>query len=158
VALEETLDEGFVHDGDQLALLVVGGCEGAAANDRHPEILDVVRADAIPRGARLAASHLGRRMAGDENELAPVVREGVVKGQPRALHSWQTIQPFFESSVQRPELRLCVRRRRPVQGDDDAALNLVPEILMLELVQAASEHHRAGNEYYGQRRLDDEQR
>src|SRR5213078_3448862 len=49
----------------------------ARALQRHAEILQVVRADAIPRRAGVLTG-LRRRMAGDENQLAPVVRQRVV--------------------------------------------------------------------------------
>ena len=54
VALEEALDERFVDDGDRRRRLVVGRRERAPAHQRHAEVLQVVRADAIPRRARAA--------------------------------------------------------------------------------------------------------
>ena len=59
VALEEALDERFVDDGDGLAGLVVGGGEVTPAHERHAEVLQVVRADAIPRRAGLPRSGFG---------------------------------------------------------------------------------------------------
>ena len=121
VALEEAPDERFVHDRDGLRRLVVGGGEVAAADELHAEVLEVVRADAIPRRAGLLAG-LRRRMAGDEHELAPVVGERVVEREPGALHAGQAIEPLLDVAIERRELLRRVGRRRPVQRDQDASL------------------------------------
>jgi len=48
-ALEKAADERFVHDRNVLRPLIVGGREVASANELHAEILQVVRAHAVPR-------------------------------------------------------------------------------------------------------------
>ena len=54
VALEEALDERLVDDRDRRGRFVVRLRERAPARHRHAEVLQVVRADAIPRRARVA--------------------------------------------------------------------------------------------------------
>ena len=54
-------------------------------------------------------------MAGDEDQLAPVVGERVVEREPRALHAGQPIEPLLELAIERRELSARVGRRRPVQ-------------------------------------------
>ena len=82
VALEEALDERLVDDRDRRGRFVVRLRERAPARHRRAEVLQVVRAHAIPRRARVVAG-LRRRMAGDENQLAPVVRQRVVESEVR---------------------------------------------------------------------------
>jgi hypothetical protein len=82
VALEEALGERLVDDRDRRRRFVVRLRECAPARHRHAEVLQVVRAHTIPRCAGVLAG-LRRRMAGDENQLAPVVRQWVVEREVR---------------------------------------------------------------------------
>ncbi len=86
VGLEEVLHECLVHDGHVLGRLVVGGGEVAAAHQLHAELLQVVRAHAVPRRTGLLAGG-GQRLAGNQDALAPVVGERVVEREPGALHA-----------------------------------------------------------------------
>ena len=97
-------------------------------------------------------------MARHQNQLAPVVGERVVQREAGPLHARQPIESTLELAIQRGQLRLRVTRGRTVQRHDDAALHLVPELLMFELVQTPREHRRAGHEHDRQRRLHDQQR
>ena len=143
--------------GDRRGGFVVRRGERPPPQHRHPEVLKVVGAYAVPRRARLLVQ-LRRGMPGHQNQLAPVVGERVVQGEARSLHAGQAIQPILELAVQRGQFRLRVARRRSIQRHDDASLHLIAEVLMFELVQASRQHRRAGDEHDGQRRLHDEQR
>ena len=44
---------------------------------------------------------LGRGMAGDHDEFAPVVGERVIEGQPGALDARQAIELFFKLAIER---------------------------------------------------------
>src|SRR4030095_1321342 len=98
VALEEPSDERLVDDGDRLRGLVVGGREMAAPNELHAEVLEVVRADTVPRRAGLLVG-LRLRVARHQHELAPVVRQRVVEREAGSLYSWQTGNPLFHAAI-----------------------------------------------------------
>ena len=84
VRLEEAAHEGFVHHRHVLGRLVVGGGKVAAAHELDAEVLQVVRAHAIPRRSRLLARRR-LRLAGNEDALAPIVGQRVVERERRAL-------------------------------------------------------------------------
>ena len=54
-AFEKAFHEGFVDDGNWGGGFVVGGGEGAAAQNRNAKVLKIVGADAIPRRAGFIA-------------------------------------------------------------------------------------------------------
>src|SRR5262249_60520769 len=77
VALEETLYEGFIHDGDRRRGLVIGDGEAAPAEELHAEILKIICAHPVP-GCATVLLEFGLGMPGYEDQLAPVVGERVV--------------------------------------------------------------------------------
>ena len=93
----------------------------APADDRHAEVLQVVRADAVPRRAGLLAG-LRRRMPGHEDQLAPVVGERVVERESRLLDAGEAVEPLLELAIERGQLSARVGGRRPVERHDDAAV------------------------------------
>jgi hypothetical protein len=97
-------------------------------------------------------------MARDENQFAPVVRQRVVEREARTLHARQAVEPLLDLPVERRQFARRVRRGRAVQRHQDPSRHLVAKVLVLELVEAARQHRRAGDEHYRQRGLDDEQR
>ncbi len=99
VALEEALHERFIHDRDVFRGLVVRRREGAPANDRHAEVLQVIGAHAIP-GCASALAHLERGMSFDHHELAPVVGERIVERESGALHAGQRVEPRLDRAVE----------------------------------------------------------
>jgi hypothetical protein len=157
VALEEALDERLVDDRDRRGRFVVRLRERASARHGGAEVLQVVRAHANPRRAGVVAG-LRRRMTGDHDHLAPVVRQRVVEREVRRLHAGNAVQPVFQSAVHGRQLRHGVVRGRTVDRDEDAIRHGEPEVLMLDVVEAAAEHRRAGDEDDGQRRLEDQER
>ena len=96
--LEEALYECFVDDRHRRRLLVVGRGEGPAAYHADAEVLQIVRADAVPRRARFLA-HLRCRMSGNDNQLTPVVGERVVEREAGSADPGQPVEPLLELSV-----------------------------------------------------------
>jgi len=58
-------------------------------------------------------------MPGDQDELAPVVRERIVERDPRPAHAGQPVQPLLDVAIQRRETVLCVRGGQTVQLHQD---------------------------------------
>ena len=87
-ALEELLHERLVDDGDVLRRLVVGGGEEPSFQGHGTEVLQVVRADAIPRRAGAVAG-ARQRMPLDEHPLAPVVGQRVIEREAGPLDARQ---------------------------------------------------------------------
>ncbi len=156
-ALEEPLHERLVDDRHGRGVLVVGLGEHAAAHQRDAQVLEVVRAHAIPRRARLFV-HLGLGMSFDQNQLAPIVGERVVERQPGAADARQPIEALLEAPIQGRQLRLCIRGGRTVQRDCDATVNPIAEVLLLQFVQTARQHRRAGDQHHREGGLHDQQR
>ena len=154
--LKEALDERLVDNRHRLAGFVVRPGEGAAAHDLHAEVLHIVGAHAVPRRARFLVQ-LGRRMACNQDQLAPVVSERVVKRESAALDAGQAVEPILDRAVKRRELGRGVSSGWTQKVHQHASLDFVPEILMLELVQASSQHGGAGDQRHRERRLDNQQ-
>ncbi len=97
-ALEKALHESFVDDGHGRGGFVVRRRKRAPAQNRHAEILKIVGAHTVPRGARLLVE-LGRRMASDHDEFAPVVGERVIEGETGALNAGETVDMIFKLAI-----------------------------------------------------------
>jgi hypothetical protein len=82
VALEEALANASLTIATGAVVSLSASVNARPARHRHAEVLQVVRAHAIPRRAGVLAG-LRRRMAGDENQLAPVVGQRVVEREVR---------------------------------------------------------------------------
>ena len=87
-------------------------------------------------------------MSRHQDQFAPIVREWVIHGQPRTMHSRQSIEPFFKLAVERGQLRLGIGRWRIVQLNQHASRNLVAKVLVLQLVEAARQHGRARHQHH----------
>src|SRR5208337_4911133 len=96
-------------------------------------------------------------MPGHVDEFAPVVGERVIERQPASLHSRQAIEAYLELTVERRQLGLSVGGRWIVQLYQHAPLNSVSKVLMLELVEAARQQRRTGDQDNRQCSLHDQQ-
>ncbi len=156
-ALEKAFHKRFVHDGHRRGCLVVRLCEIAAAHHGHAKILQIVRAHPVPRRSRFLVN-FRQGMPGYQNRLAPIVCKRVVERQPRTLHPRQTIQPILELPIQRSQFRFCIAGRSIMQRNQNPPLQLKPEILVLQLVQTATQHRRSGNQHNRECSLHQQQR
>ena len=127
---------------------------------------EVIALVGIARGELREAAHgaaeAGRRMriepglARDQDALTPVVRERIVEREARALHTGDPLEPLLEIAVQRGQPVSRDRRGRPSHRHQDPPVALEPEVLPLEIAEAAAEHGRTGDEHDRERRLHDE--
>lgn len=95
--------------------------------------------------------------AGDEDQLAPIAGEWIVERAAGALDARQAVEAIVLIAVERVEAIRRVIFRSRLQLDGDAASGLEAEILMLEIIQAAGEHSRSGDQRYRESRLHHEQ-
>src|SRR6266576_1594772 len=100
VALEKALHESLVDDGHGRGGFIVPCGKLAPTQDRHAKILKIVGAHAVPGRASFLVE-FGRRMAGDHDELAPVVGKRVIESQSGTLNARETVELFFKLAVER---------------------------------------------------------
>src|ERR1700674_2098502 len=79
VALQKTLHESLVDNGHGRGGFIVRCGKRAPTQNRHAKILKIVGAHAIP-GSACFLVEFGGRMAGDHDQLAPVVGKRVIEG------------------------------------------------------------------------------
>ena len=155
--LEEAAHERFVHHGHVLRRLVVGGGEVAPSDEFDAELLQVVRAHAIPRRAGLFA-RCRQRLAGNQDAFAPIVGQRIVEGQPRAPDTRNAREPFLDVAVECRQPLARDRGRWPADRHQHSPVAGETEVLAFEVAQAATEHRRARHQHHRERRLQDEQR
>ena len=156
--LKKRLHERLVDDRDRRGRFVVGRGESAPAHHRRRRGSAGSARSRDPTTRPRCSLELRRRMAGDENQLAPVVGQRVVEREARACTPGRR---FSRSSSVRYSAVSCGRCRSRTAGSsrpgrDRGTVN--PKSWCCDVVQAAREHRRAGDEHDGQRGLDDEQR
>src|SRR5690348_5032245 len=97
-------------------------------------------------------------MAGDENHLAPIVRERIVKSDAGAANSGNGAEAFLNLAVNRSEFGGRVAALWIVQGNEDAVFHRVAVILSFEVAERTREHRRSGDKRDRNAELQNQQR
>ena len=99
----------------------------------------------------------GHAVALADDHLAPVVGERGVLGEGGALDAGNVGEAILQLAVHGVELRHGVRGPGRDDAEDDAVVDVVAEVLMLEVGEGAGEQARAGEQDDGEGGLDDDE-
>src|SRR5690348_15867129 len=108
---EKALNNALIDDGHGRGAFIVRFRDSAAAKNRLPMGGEILGGDAVPRGAGMLVE-LRQWMTLHDDQLAPVIGERVIEGEPFVLDTGQYVKAVFDLSIQRLNLRLRVGRRR----------------------------------------------
>src|SRR5258707_15564496 len=99
-ALEKALHESFVDNGHGRGGFVVRRRKRAPAQNWHAKILKIIGAHSVPGGACFLVE-LGRRVAGDHDEFAPIISKRVIESETSPVNAGETVEMIFHLAVER---------------------------------------------------------